>query len=82
MKNKLASALLPAPTTDSDETRIDIVQLETESQSHDRRRDDSEKGKPVVPSANATREETGALRSLLPGRTWGGPSCLMLGQRV
>jgi hypothetical protein len=76
MKNKPASTPLPTTTTDADDTRIDVDQLETEAQTHDRRRDDSEKEKPVVPSGSATREETGALRLLLLGKTSG--RCLLL----
>ena len=82
MKNKSADARPPAPTADPDETRIDIGRLENEAQTPSRRRDDSEKEKAVVPLGVATREETGALRLLLPGRTWGGSPCLMLGQRL
>jgi hypothetical protein len=55
MKNKPASTPLPT-TTDADDTRIDIERLETEAQTHDCRRDEIEKDKPVVPSGSRTGE--------------------------
>ena len=57
VKNTPASTRLPT-TTDADETRIVIERLESEAQTHDCRRDDNEKERPVVPSGNRTRRMT------------------------
>jgi hypothetical protein len=46
---------LPTTPTDADDIRIDIDRLETEAQTDDCRRDDSEK--PFAPSGSATRME-------------------------
>ena len=82
MENKPSRTRLPPPATESDDTRIDIDRLETEAQTHDCRRDDSEKERPVVPSGSAAREGTAVFQSLLPGGRQGGFPCLMLGQRL
>jgi hypothetical protein len=82
MKNKPSSAPLPTTTTDADDTRIDIDRLETEAQTHDYYPDDNAKRDPVVSSGRAAQQGTAVFQLLLPGGTWGGSPCLMLGQRL
>src|ERR1043166_2091634 len=58
---KQEPANTPLPTTDVDDTRIDLDRLESEAQTHDCPRNDTAKDKSVVSGGNATREEAGKL---------------------
>jgi hypothetical protein len=64
---KQEPANTPLPTMEVDDTRIDIDRLESEAQTHDCPRNDTEKDKSVVSGSSATREEAGKLRLPLPG---------------